>query len=336
MEKKPEKESNLYEFDSNATYKETVFSDKWKRYRSEEYFKYRDAWDRIPREKIATDFPMHLDIETTNMCNLRCPMCPRTIMVAKNEFSQLGMISREDYMNIIDEASAHGVKSIKLNYLGEPLMHPDVVWQVDYAKKNGILDIMMNTNGSLLTKKMGDDLLKAGLDNLYVSFDSIKPDVYSVQRKGVTIGHVIDNLYKFSQLRNEIRPSCQIRLSMVMYKGDKWQKEFEALKVMWEGIVDAVGYGWYVDHESTKHMDYDKQMGYYCAQLFQRTFLKYNGDVTICCVDDKDEMVMGNWRENSLKSIWNGDNYRKVRELHSSDKYYDISMCRRCYLPVSE
>ena len=57
-----------------------------------------------------------MDIET-NVCNLLCPMCPRTIHLANESFSELGYISKEDYKCIIDKAIVNNYKSIKLNYL---------------------------------------------------------------------------------------------------------------------------------------------------------------------------------------------------------------------------
>ncbi len=70
-----------YEFSPNETYKEIVYRDDWKRHRPPEYAAYRELWDDVPRNKIELDFPIHLDIETTNICNLLCPMCTRTEMV---------------------------------------------------------------------------------------------------------------------------------------------------------------------------------------------------------------------------------------------------------------
>jgi len=43
-------------------------------------------------------------------------------------------------------------KSIKLNYLNEPLAHKDAIWHVEYAKKKGVLDVMMNTNATKMIR----------------------------------------------------------------------------------------------------------------------------------------------------------------------------------------
>ena len=326
----------IYKFNPNETFKEIVFSKKWLENKSSDYFDYRTQWNDVPRDKLETPFPIHLDIETTNICNLQCPMCPRTILLAEGSFSDLGFVTMEEYADIIDQGVKNNVKSIKLNYLGEPLAHPDVVWQIKYAKDKGILDVMLNTNASLLSKEMSENLLKAGLDNLFISFDAVDPEDYLVQRTGTTIGKVIDNIYNFSIIRKNIRPECQLRLSMVMYKDPKWMSQFEAMRIMWERHVDSLGYGYYVDRDIFSQKYYPLKDGFFCAQPFQRMFLKFNGNVTICCVDDKDETIVGNWKSQSLQNIWLGSTYKEIRKKHASGNYYDIEMCRKCYLPHSK
>ena len=156
-------------FSPNQTFNEISFGDDWKKHRSKEYFEYRKSWDKIPREKTETKFPIHLDIETTTNCNLKCPMCPRTVMIENGTFgNDSGYIIQEDYMNIVDQGVQHGVKSIKLNYLGEPLLHKDIIDHVRYAKNRGVLDVLMNTNGTALTPKNSRNLLEAGIDGVFV------------------------------------------------------------------------------------------------------------------------------------------------------------------------
>ena len=326
--------ASLYEFDPNETYQEIVYSEAWKLHRPQAYFDYRQMWNDVPRNKTSLDFPIHLDIETTNICNLRCPMCPRTILVDNNNFSELGMMTREEYASIIDQGVAHGLRSIKLNYLGEPLAHKDVVWQVEYAKRKGVVDIMMNSNASLLRPETGKQLLQAGLDNLFVSFDAVSPHLFENRRVGTSLGRVIDNLYAFVRLRNESYPNVQIRVSMIMYRDAKWMEQFEGLKIMWKELVDAIGYGFYTERAADMRGEYPEVPGFWCAQPFQRMFLKYNGNVTICCVDDKDEVIVGNWRTQKLHQIWNGADYKEIRRLHAEGAYYEMPMCRKCYLPI--
>lgn len=320
-------------FSANATYDENVCSEAWKKHRSPAYFEYRRQWEEVPHNKEELDFPIHLDIETTTICNLKCPMCPRTEMLAKNTFSEVGRMSRQQYASIIDQGVAHGLKSIKLNYLGEPLAHKDVVWQVEYAKKKGVLDVMMNSNATLLKPEMSEKLLEAGLDNLFVSFDAVSPDLFEQQRVGTTMGKVIDNLHAFIQLRNARFPHVQVRLSMVMYDDPLWQAQFEGIKTMWGWLVDGIGYGNYTERDPDLRSDYPEISGFWCSQPYQRMFLKYNGDVTICCLDDKDELVLGDWRKTKLYDIWNSPAYKEIRRQHTEGRYYEITLCRKCHVP---
>lgn len=322
-----------YEFDANETYQEQVCSEAWKNHRPPAYFDYRQQWDEVPRNKVDLEFPLHLDIETTTVCNLKCPMCPRTEMLAKNTFSEVGRMSREQYASIIDQGAEHGLKSVKLNYLGEPLAHKDVVWHVQYAKERGILDVMMNSNATLLKPEMSEALLEAGLDNLFVSFDAISPDLFEQQRVGTTIGKVIDNLHAFIQLRNRRFPHVQVRLSMVMYDDPLWRAQFEGIKTMWGRLVDGIGYGHYTERDPDLRGEYPEKPGFWCAQPYQRMFLKYNGHVTICCLDDKDELVLGDWRNQKLYDIWNSPEYKNIRHLHATGRYYEMGLCRKCHIP---
>ena len=53
----------------------------------------------------------------------------------------------------LDEISEMGVPSIKLNWRGEPLLHPKLCDFISYAKNKSIIDVSINTNATTLTKK---------------------------------------------------------------------------------------------------------------------------------------------------------------------------------------
>jgi len=326
-----EKKEEKVNFNAN----EIVFSKEWESYRGEEYFEYRKNWARFPQEKIVSHFPLNLDIETTDLCNLKCPMCARTIKDSDQEHHLVKSryIDREAYINIIDQAVEHGVKAIKLQYLGEPLLHKDVVFQVEYAKQKGILDVMFNTNAVLLTPDLSKKLLEAKIDKVFISFDAVNPRLYEQQRVGTTMGKVIDNIYEFIKLRNASYPQTHIRLSMVMYDDPIWKQQFEAMKVMWDGLVDSLGYGIFNERHPDKKHEYEKAEGFCCEQLFQRMFLKCNGNVTVCCVDGDDEYVVGNWKEQLLIDIWNSPSYQQIREDHIVGNYDKYAICRKCFIP---
>ena len=56
-------------------------------------------------------------------------------------------------MDLIDQAADLQIPSIKFNWRGEPLLHPKLPKFIEYAKKKGILDTIINTNATTLSEK---------------------------------------------------------------------------------------------------------------------------------------------------------------------------------------
>lgn len=161
--------------------KRTVFDAR----KDKEFLEYRRRWYEFPTNFIVGGFPIHLDIETTNVCNLRCPFCATTFKnwgPYKRGFLDLSLFER-----IIDEGADNGLCSVKLSLRGEPLLHPDIAEMVAYAKKRDIIDIYFNTNGMLLTEEISKELIDAGLDIISVSFEGYAKDVYEKYKVAQTM-----------------------------------------------------------------------------------------------------------------------------------------------------
>ena len=43
------------------------------------YWMYRGNWWLVKKFHYVTPFPIHIDIESTNFCNLKCTMCPHSL-----------------------------------------------------------------------------------------------------------------------------------------------------------------------------------------------------------------------------------------------------------------
>lgn len=321
--------------DPNATYGEINTANDWEQQRSSPYWEYRRKWEEYPKNQIVSDFPIHLDIETTNGCNLQCPMCPRTVLLQKNSFYKIQFMDFGFYRHLIDQGADRGLCSVKLNYLGEPLLHPDVVKQVRYAKKRGIIDVMFNTNGTLLTEDLSRQLLDAGLDKIFFSFDSHLKDEYESIRIGADFEKTVDNIKTFVRLKNSGGyGSVETRISMVLRKDEHFK--FLALKEMWKDIVDSVGYGYYIERDPEKQMCHPPVKGFICAQPWQRIFVLVDGTVTPCCVDERQGYILGDAGKQDLKDIWLGIRARALRKAHQKGRYQEIGICRRCYIPLTQ
>ena len=162
--------------------------------RSPRYQAYRAEWDRRGAALDPGVAPIHVDLELVATCDLRCQFCNiwthehiRTQGFRDNRAYPAGFMDPQLFNNLSVDAAAFGVKSIKLNYRGEPTLHPEIVRFVSALSNQPFVDIMINSNGNGGARKDPDifaKLVEAGVVNLMFSVDACDPGTYAEQRKG--------------------------------------------------------------------------------------------------------------------------------------------------------
>ncbi|MHC4458675.1 MAG: radical SAM/SPASM domain-containing protein [Planctomycetota bacterium] len=322
----------------NINYHEIYKSERYltvERDFDEAYREYRRQWHENPKQGIVAPFPLHLSLETTNLCNLHCPMCARTLKAKQGLLDPPRFMDYTIFTQIIDEGAAHGLKAIKLNAGdSEPLIAKDISERVRYAKERGILEVMINTNATLLTKKTSSELIEAGLDRLLVSFDSPNKKKYEEIRVGANFDKVVTNLRNFAKIRRD-RQRPVLRLSMVKMTNN--QNEIKAFKDMWRGTADILAV---LDYQNPQGMDESSRAAYKpslkanfcCSQLWQRLQVRVDGTVTPCCGDYLNKLKLGNAENERIIDLWMGQKLNRLRELHRSGCFSEIATCRSCGL----
>ena len=300
------------------------------------YREYRRRWAENPVADVVGDFPIHLDVEATSNCNLLCTMCPRTELIENGRFWKVEEFDFDVYKRLIDEGVPRGLASIKYNYLGEPLMNKRLAEMVRYAKDAGVIDVMLNTNATLLTERHARELISAGLDKLFFSFDSPIREHYNAIRVNANYDKTLRNIRRFHEIRAEMGSEKPLtRIAMVRMKEN--EAEWDKFRELFEPIVDAVAFQDYLDHSNQKSdkMVVDQaetETPFCCPQLWQRMFVHPDGVVTVCCVDSARTLQMGNINQQSASEIWTGEKYRELREMHRSGRIADIPTCANCTL----
>jgi len=297
------------------------------RQNTEVYREYRRKFVEYPKKKIIGEFPLHLDIEITNRCNLRCPMC--FINVVRQEF---GFMTFDTFRRIIDEGISHHLYAINLCWFGEPLLHPECFKFIRYAKDKGILDIRMNSNGSLLDGEKIQQLLDSGLDLLIVSINGATKESYERMRKGVAYEKVVKNIEQLVEQRDRRGSSLSINLQFLHMKPT--EDEVELFIKRWKGIVDSISILLYrnaLGEEGEKYRVEDRpELVFPCPQLWQRLVLSWNGDIHMCCSEFAKEKVLGNVYSHSIQSIWKGDELNRIRKAHIDNRSHHLPICRKC------
>jgi MoaA/NifB/PqqE/SkfB family radical SAM enzyme len=135
-----------------------------------------------------------LYLEPTSQCNLDCRTCIRNIWDEPQ-----GMMSEEVFSRVMEGLRAFSpMPTVFFGGFGEPLFHPNIVEMVARAKALGA-SVGLVTNGTLLTRDISRELLRAGLGMLWVSLDGATPESYADIRLGAALPQVLENLAGFRE-----------------------------------------------------------------------------------------------------------------------------------------
>lgn len=121
-----------------------------------------------------------LRISVTDRCNFRCVYCmPKEVFGADYPFLQREeILTFEEIARLARIFAGHGVQKLRITG-GEPLVRRNLEELIAMlADVDGIDDIAMTTNGSMLTPKKAQALADAGLTRLTVSLDSLDDEVF--------------------------------------------------------------------------------------------------------------------------------------------------------------
>jgi len=277
---------------------------------------------------IDYDFPRHLFIETTALCNLQCKMCPRNDSPAKP-----GTMNFELFKKIVDESARHGERAFSLHLFGEPLLDRQIIEKIQYIKKaNQQNSILLTTNGTLMTENIAKELVENKVDKIAVSIHSPNPETYSIITGFEGLEKTEDNIKRLVAIKKEAGANLpKIFLRMVRTNDNAeeveiFRKKWKELPVLVE-IREGHNYGGGIINNPQKNTPKKR---YPCYHLWLSPGIKWDGEMTICCSDPKRQAVVGDVKKASIEELWKGEKIKKYREFHLRGEYHKISACRNC------
>lgn len=287
-------------------------------------------------------FPRVVNLVLTNLCNLKCVMCP----YHSPEYpDQSGYMSTRKYMTeeifeqVAREAAANG-SWLKMGQLEEVFMHPKLLTFIRKAQSLGVPYMHITTNGTLLNAERSTALLTSGLTQINVSIDAVTPETYKKVR-GWDLNKLVKNVDELLSLRQSTGSKTQIFIAMILQ--DDAVKEEEAFIRFWkEKGADGVIVYQLSEHHHGDNYFRDKYFNHTppserhaCQSVWQEVYVYPEGEVSTCCttlilVPQKGLISMGNVKEQSLAKIWKGPEYTGLRRrLITNDIENDIA-CKDC------
>lgn len=124
----------------------------------------------------------YIRISITDRCNLRCIYCMPEEGIKCVSHDEI--LSYEEIIYLCEAFAKIGISKIKITG-GEPLVRSDLAYLIKKIKEiDNINNVTLTTNGILLEEQI-DPLVKAGLDAVNISIDSLEENIYkSITRTG--------------------------------------------------------------------------------------------------------------------------------------------------------
>ena len=130
----------------------------------------------------------YLRLSVTELCNLRCRYCMPEDGVCKKRHEE--MLTQEEMIMAIRAAAALGIRKLRITG-GEPLVKSNIVELCRAAAAvDGIEEICLTTNGTLLPK-LAAPLREAGVRRLNISLDTLDAEKFHYITRIGTLGDAL-------------------------------------------------------------------------------------------------------------------------------------------------
>ena len=286
---------------------------------------------------IPLSTPYLVFLDPSDKCNFQCRFCPTGNRKLIRSFRRPRFMNLTLYRKIIDDLCdmPDKIKTLRLYADGEPTMNSHLPDMIKYAKQaDQFLQIDFTTNASLLDVNKNLQLIDAGLDKIFISINGMNNnDYWQFCRTRLQFGRIVNAIRHFYKYRS----NCKVHIKL---SGDHLSEEKKSLFFETFGnIADYVS----IEHTANCWPGFEvegvnKELGIYgqvlqqvniCAYCFYSLKINSDGTVSICFLDYKHHMIIGDLNVESFKNIWNGERLRtfQIDMLNGRSK---IPFCADC------
>ena len=291
---------------------------------------------------LKRSYPVSADIELTNACNLKCPLCPTTNKMKR----EIGFLSMENFIKIIDQLKGK-VKKINFGYAGEMSLNPDMHKMIKYARMHGF-EVHVSDNG---TSDKTKELIEADPTEIYFALDGTSKATHEEYRRGSNFEDALRHIKELCYWKKKLHSKTKIYLQFIVMKHNEHEipeiinlakdlgvDQLDLKPVsLFENILD-------IDKEEAynKYIPKNKKYSRYstdkkevnkliiCPAL-RSVLILYNGDVVLCCYDYDGIHKIGNIFEQDFDTIWRSKRNQMFRKMVIKK---ELELCKKCTMGI--
>jgi len=303
------------------------------------------------REIRLRSLPPIAYVEPTNLCMLRCALCPS----GQHRFDTVGKMDMRLYRRVLDELGP-ALRELHLYNWGEPLLHPDLAEMVAYARQYGP-EVWVSTNLNRLDRVQAEDLVRSGLDHLNVSIDGATQESYETYRVGGNLDAVLENLVTVREAKATLNsPLPRVRWQFLVTRQNEGEIEqaralaarygaefkIKRMRVNLDTFTEepveasiAKNESWLpTDPKYSRHTHRQLRPRTVCKHLWDRTIISWNGAVAPCCQIFEARHYFTHELSVPFRDVWNGPHYVAARALFAESPPDDVPevdlVCKQC------
>lgn len=293
----------------------------------------------LRRRRALRGLPYFIKVEPTNICNLRCPLCPQVTgycQVKAPGKPSYGTLPFDLYAKLIDELCPT-LFSVLLYGQGEPFLAADIFRMIRYARDRN-LGTMISTNLNIERDGFAGEVVESGLEYLEVSLDGADQEAYAQFRVGGDFELVRENLVRIMEARRRLRRRTpRVEWKFIVMRHNEHQLDRA------RGMAKEIGVDYLtftpvgnIDPERRELIDrwvatdpryrqYDAEAGVdmraarakrVCPWLYRSASVNCDGSVSPCCYyPNFPQARFGDIRASSFGDLWNNAFYTNARAI---------------------
>lgn len=294
----------------------------------------------LSRRVKLKNFPPALMIEPTNICNLKCPLCPSGNGSLKRA---RGLMPLAMFQDIVDQVASRIGMLILWNQ-GESFLNPEFYAMLEYAASQKLYTLS-STNASLELDH--ERIVNSGLSRIIISMDGISEATYNSYRRGGNYQQVLANMQALMQAKRKLKSRTPIVVWQFIIMKHNEHEISEVRETARELGIDKLEFKTVqiYNQDDLKYLPQNHKLSRYqassetielktkllnrCRRLWTQPVINWDGEFSICCYDKDLSIPIGNIRAHSFAELWQGKSMQAMRQAILQDRaVFDI--CRNC------